>query len=190
MDDDSTPATKLLPGAAEEFGRRVHAIPEDAWDAPTPCSEWTVRDVVNHMVGEHLWAPELLGGATMAEVGDRFDGDMTGDDPLAAWDAAIYRSLSAWSQVPADRPVHLSSGDTPAGEYAEQMLVDLVVHGWDIARGAGLDEGLDPAAVRHVLAFVEANRDALGGSAWFDEPVEVPSDDPQARLLGLLGRRP
>jgi uncharacterized protein (TIGR03086 family) len=183
-------ALSLLAPAAEDFGRHVHAVAPPDWDAPSPCAGWTVRDVVNHMVGEHLWAPELLGGATVESVGDRFDGDMVGDDPIGAWDRAIYRSLDAWSRTPTDRPVHLSFGETPAGEYADQMLVDLVVHGWDIARGAGLDERLDPDAVAHALAYVERHPSMLSGSGLFAGPVPVESDDPQDRLLGLLGRRP
>lgn len=180
----------LLPVAAEEFGRRVHAVPPDGWDRQSAASEWTVRDVVNHLVGEHLWAPELLGGATVDEVGDRFSGDVLGDDPVKAWDEAIYRSLTAWGSTPPDRVVHLSFGDVPATEYAEQMLLDLTVHGWDLARGAGLDERMNPDAVRHVLAYAEHNADGLEGSGLFGAPVETGSDDPQDRLLGLLGRRP
>jgi uncharacterized protein (TIGR03086 family) len=183
-------AIALIPAAAEDFGRRVHAIPPDAWDNPTPCPDWAVRDVVNHMVGEHRWAVELLRGATVEEVGDRFEGDLVGDDPIGAWDRAIYASLTEWSRTPPDRVVHLSAGPTPAAEYAEQMLVDLVVHGWDIARGAGLDERMDPDGVRHALAYVEAHIDELRGSGLFADPAPVDSDDPQDRLLGLLGRRP
>jgi uncharacterized protein (TIGR03086 family) len=183
-------AIELLPSAAEDFGRRVHAVAPEAWDNPTPCADWTVRDVVNHMVGEHRWAPELLRGATVEEVGDRFEGDQVGDDPVAAWDAAIYESLTAWAQTPPDRAVHLSFGPTPAAEYAEQMLLDLVVHGWDVARGAGVDERMDERAVRHVLGYVSGQADALSGSGLFGDPVEVSSEDPQDRLLALLGRRP
>jgi uncharacterized protein (TIGR03086 family) len=186
----SESALSLLPVAAEEFGKRVHAVTPDAWDRPTPASEWTVRDIVNHLVGEHLWAPELLGGARMSDVGDRFDGDVLGNDPVRAWDEAIYRSLTAWGTTPPDRVVHLSFGDLPATEYAEQMLMDLTVHGWDLARGAGLDERLNPDAVRHALAYVERNADLLAGTALFAAPVEIDSDDPQDRLLALLGRRP
>jgi uncharacterized protein (TIGR03086 family) len=180
----------LLPVAAEEFGKRVHAVPADAWDNPTPASEWTVRDLVNHLVGEHLWAPELLRGATMDEVGDRFEGDVLGDDPRRAWDEAIYRSLTAWAATRPDQTVHLSFGDVPASEYAEQMLLDLTTHGWDLARGAGLDERMDPATVRHVLAYAEQNAGGLAGSGLFADAVDVESEDPQDRMLGLLGRRP
>jgi uncharacterized protein (TIGR03086 family) len=183
-------AMTLLPAAAEDFGRRAHAVPPDAWDDPTPCADWSVRDVLNHVTGEHLWAPELLGGATTRDVGDRFDGDVLGEDPLATWDRAIYRSLTAWSQVRPEQLVHLSFGDTPARVYAEQMLLDLVVHGWDLARGAGLDERMEPAAVRQALAYAEAHAGGLAGSGLFAEPVPVSSEDPQDRLLGLLGRTP
>ena len=183
-------AMSLLPVAAEEFGKRVHAVPADAWDNPTPASEWTVRDLVNHLVGEHLWAPELLRGATIDEVGDRFEGDVLGDDPLRAWDEAIYRSLTAWAATRPDQTVHLSFGDVPASEYAEQMLLDLTTHGWDLARGAGLDERMDPATVRHVLAYAEQNAGGLAGSGLFADAVDVESEDPQDRMLGLLGRRP
>jgi uncharacterized protein (TIGR03086 family) len=186
----SRSAVSLLPVAAEEFGKRVHAVPADAWDRPTPASEWSVRDMVNHLVGEHLWAPELLRGATVEDVGDRFSGDLLGDDPVTAWDRAIYRSLTAWGTTPPDRVVRLSFGDVPATEYAEQMLLDLTVHGWDLARGAGLDERMDPDTVRHALAYAERNADELEGSGLFAAPVETGSDDPQDRLLGLLGRRP
>jgi uncharacterized protein (TIGR03083 family) len=58
--------------AMDEFGLRVGMIREDQWDAPTPCEGWTVRDLVDHLVVEQLWVPALLGGATVAEVGDRF----------------------------------------------------------------------------------------------------------------------
>jgi uncharacterized protein (TIGR03086 family) len=186
----SESALSLLPVAAEELGKRVHAVARDAWGKQSAASEWTVRDVVNHLVGEHLWAPELLGGATVDDVGDRFSGDVLGDDPAKAWDEAIYRSLTAWGTTSPDTVVHLSFGDVPAGEYAEQMLLDLTVHGWDLARGAGLDERMNPDTVRHVLAYVERNAGMLAGSGLFDAPVEVDSDDPQDRLLGLLGRRP
>ena len=64
-------------------------IADDQWANPTPDTEWTVRDLVEHLVGEQLWVPLLLGGATIEEVGDRFDGDNLGDDPKTAWSLAI-----------------------------------------------------------------------------------------------------
>jgi uncharacterized protein (TIGR03083 family) len=74
--------------ACAQFGALVHAVRPEQWQLPTPCAGWTVRDLVNHVVGENLWTVPLLDGATIAEVGDIYDGDVLGDDPVAAWDAA------------------------------------------------------------------------------------------------------
>ena len=78
-----------------EFVARVEAVPEDAWDSATPCTEWDVRALVNHVVGEDRWTPPLLEGATIAEVGDRFDGDLLGADPVAAARAAAAEAVAS-----------------------------------------------------------------------------------------------
>jgi len=183
-------AKDLLPVAARRFGEAVHAVPHDRWGAQSACADWSVSDVVNHLTGEHRWAVALLAGETVEEVGSRYDGDQLGEDPVGAWDDAISASLTAWSQVHDDMPVHLSFGDTPAGEYARQMLGDLTVHAWDVARGAGLPERLEPSTVCAVLSYAQQHERELAGSGLFGSPVDVDSDDPQDRLLALLGRDP
>jgi uncharacterized protein (TIGR03086 family) len=181
----------LILDALAAFGARVRAVPADRWDAPTPCREWTVRDLVNHVVGEHLWAVHLLRGESLEEVGDRYDGDLVGENPVAAWSAAEASSSAAWKAlVSPDQPVSVSSGQTSAGAYAEEMLLDLVVHGWDLARGTGQDETMDPAALAHLLPFVSANVDSFKDAGIFAPPVQTTSTDPQDRLLALLGRDP
>ena len=186
--DDAT-TTDLLLDELAAFGTRVRAVPADRWDAPTPCEAWSVRDLVNHLTSEHLWAPHLLRGETPDDVGDRYDGDMLGGDPAAAWTSAESTSASAWKMlVSPDQPVTLSAGQTTAGAYAEEMLLDLVVHGWDLARGAGQDEAMDPAAAAHVLAFAEANAHEWKDAGVFADPVETTSTEPPDRLLALLGR--
>jgi hypothetical protein len=70
------------------------------------------------------------------------------------------------------------------------MLVDLTVHCWDVARGAGLDERLVPEAVSAVLAFLEPQGAALAESGYFAAPVATSSADAQDRVLALSGRDP
>lgn len=183
-------ARDLMPTAAKEFGSRVLEVPDDHWDRPTPCSAWTVRDLVGHLVSEQLWAVELLGGATLDEVGDRFAGNVLGDDPRQSWTRAINDSMDAWAAAGVDETVQLSTGESPVEEYAEEMLMDLAVHAWDLARGAGLSEELDHDVVTHVLAYAQEHATEFTGSGLFADPVQVDSPDPQARLLGLLGRHP
>lgn len=188
---DQTPARELIPAAAARLTQAVLAIPADRWRSPTPCSEWSVRDVLNHLTSEHRWAPHLLGGETLDEVGDRYDGDQLGGDPLTAWQDAAAGSLASFGQVHSDdAPVHVSTGQISTGEYATQMLVDLTVHCWDLARGAGLDERLEPEAVGTCLAYVETLAVPEGIEGLFAPPVEYDSDDAQARLIALTGRDP
>ncbi|MDQ2883256.1 MAG: TIGR03086 family metal-binding protein [Actinomycetota bacterium] len=175
-----------------EFDRRVRAVRAEQWADPTPCTEWDVRALVNHLVTEQLWAPLLLEGATMEDIGDRFDGDQLGDDPVAAWASAAAASLEAFAAPSVlRRSVELSYGRRPAQGYCQEMTMDLTVHAWDLARGIKADERLDPDLVSDVLAFIEPQVEQLAGSGLFAPPVRVsPDADPQTRLLALVGRRP
>ncbi len=185
-----TDARELLPVAAGEFGRRVHAVRPGDWANPTPDTEWAVRDLVNHLVAEHLWAPPLLAGQGVHDVGDRFDGDVLGADPVAAWDTATEASLRAWAAAADEDTVTLSVGPAPVRRYAEEMLMDLTVHSWDLARGIGADDRIDPACVEHVLAYVEEHIEDLQAYGLFDLSVPTDATDAQDRLLARLGRHP
>lgn len=182
----------LLPAAAARVDDVVVAIGGQSsarWAAPSPCARWTVRDVLNHLTSEHLWAPHLLQGQTLTQVGDQYDGDVLGADPAGSWQAAIAASLMAWADLddPA-RPVHTSMGPIPAHEYAHQMLVDLVVHGWDMARGAGVPYEPHDESVAACLAYEEPRVGTAGIPGIFAPAVEAASDRPLDRLLALLGR--
>lgn len=164
--------------------RLVEGVPDDRWGAPTPCAGWDVRTLVNHLTAEHLWAPRLLAGEGLADVGDAYDGDVLGEDPVEAWRSAITASLLAWADVedPA-RAVEVSVGQIPVTELAAQMLVDLVVHGWDLA--VATDQPYTPAT-----AYEEPRVAAGGLDGLFAPPVPSASDDPLDRLVAMLGRAP
>jgi uncharacterized protein (TIGR03086 family) len=181
---------ELVPAAIDRFGARVHALPAERWEAPTPCAGWSVRDLVGHMVVEHRWAPHVLSGQTMDDVGDRYDGDLLGTDPVRAWDETAEASRGAFAATGAHAAGdHVSFGWLDVREYAVQMLVDLTVHEWDLARGAWLDEHLDPACVAATLAYLSSDPVMLHGPGLFAAPVEAAGEDPQERLLARSGRR-
>ncbi len=182
---------ELFERAVEGYDRRVHAVAADQWDAPTPCTDWDVRALVNHLVVEQLWVPETVNGATMEEVGDRFDGDQLGDDPVAAWERAATASLATVAERGAlERTVHLSRGEAPAHEYIAEMTMDATAHTWDLARGIGADDRLDSDLVAFSILLLLPMKDELSKSGMFAEPVDVPEDaDPQTKLLAMIGRR-
>ena len=178
--------------ALAEFGRRVHAVRTDQWGCPTPCKDWEVRNLVNHLVAEQLWVPPLLAGKRIADLGAGFaTGDVLGADPIAAWDAAAAAATAAFAEPGAmSRTVHLSYADRPAEEYAREMIFDLVVHSWDLARGISVDDTVDPDLVEAVYGHIEPDAD-FSSSGLFDPPVPVPADaDEQTRLIALTGRTP
>ncbi|RCG29419.1 TIGR03086 family protein [Sphaerisporangium album] len=178
--------------AMDEFGLRVAMVGEDRWDAPTPCEGWTVRDLVGHLVTEQLWVPPLLAGRTVEEVGDRFDGDQLGDDPVGRWTQASAEAQRAFAEPGAlDRDVHLSYGTVSARRYCMEMSSDLAVHAWDLARALGVDSRIDPALMAEVYDYLAPMKDELSASGMFAPPVPVPDDaGPQDRTLALTGRHP
>lgn len=173
--ETSTPShSELLAAhaaALDLFGRRVHDILDDQWDHPTPCTDWNVRDLVAHLVSEQLWAPPLLAGETMESVGDALDGDLLGEDPVGAWEAAARGAREAFAAPGAlDRTVELSYGPSDADHYCGQMTTDLIIHAWDLARGIGATEHLPAELVAFADRETAPYADDLSGSGVFAPP--------------------
>lgn len=175
-----------------EFTDRVSQVAPSQWSAPTPCPDWDVRALVNHVVGEDRWTVPMFVGATIAEVGGRLDGDLLGPDPAGAAHNAASRADLAVSQPGAlGRTVHLSAGDTPASEYVRQLLADHLVHGWDLAVAIGAQPRLDADAVHECAVwFTDAER-VYREAGSIGPRVAVPEDaTEQDRLLAAFGRDP
>jgi uncharacterized protein (TIGR03086 family) len=186
-----TELSQLFQRAADGFGRHVHATADGQWHDPTPCTDWDVRTLVNHVAVEQLWVPPLMEGAKVSDVGSRLEGDQLGDDPVAAWDAAVKASIAAFGDTSAlERTVSLSGGDKPAAEYCWEMTTDALIHSWDLARGIGADETLDAELVELVYERILPIAEHLHETGMFAPPVPVPDDAPlQTKLLALFGRK-
>ena len=181
----------LFQRAVDEFDKRVQAISEDQWDGDTPCTEWSVRDLVNHVVNEDRWVKPLIEGKTIAEVGSALDGDLLGDDPKGAWKEAAEESIGAASSEGAlTATCHVSFGDIPGEEYLSQVLSDNVVHSWDLARGVGADDRLDTELVDFTHAYLAPQIEAWRSAGAVGPALEVPDDaDAQTKLLAMMGRK-
>jgi uncharacterized protein (TIGR03086 family) len=141
-------------------------------------------------VYENRWTVPLMGGGTIVEVGDRYEGDLLGDHPKAAWDessAEAVRSVQADGAL--DRVVDLSSGPTPAREYVSQLFADHLIHAWDLARALGADARLDPELVDACAAWFASMEDLYRSIGAIDQrPVTPSGADPQTVLLAAFGR--
>jgi uncharacterized protein (TIGR03086 family) len=177
--------------ALDHARRAVAGVREEQWKLPSDCDPWSVRELVNHVVAGNYWAAELGSGLTIEAVGDRLDGDVLGTDPLRVYDdsalvaAAVFRAPGAMQQ-----PCAVSYGPVPGEVYCGHRLIDVLIHGWDIAASTGQDTTLDPELVEACFEVVEPQREMLAGSGAFGTPVEVPEDaSRQTQLLAVLGRR-
>ncbi len=192
--DPMSTLIEQLDHALTEFGTRVSQVGPDQWHEPTPLPDWDVRTLVAHVVDECRWAPYLLTGGSPAEAGDRFATDPLGEDPGAAWSAASTEAAGAFGREGAlDQSVQVTAGEISARDYVWQLTVELTVHAWDLARGIGADDRLDPELVRRIHSEMAKDVDELTAKAaarGFAPRIPMPAHaDLQTRMLGLVGRR-
>jgi len=178
-------------GALDATRPVVAGIGADQWAQGTPCAEWDVRALLNHIVAGNLWAAELADGRTIDEVGDRLDGDQLGAVPLDAYDQSSRAAAAAFDAPGAlNHPCAVSYGPVPGSVYAGHRFLDVLIHGWDLAVATGQDTHLDPALVEACWDEIQPQADALQASGMFGQPGSAaPDADPQTRLLAALGRR-
>jgi uncharacterized protein (TIGR03086 family) len=175
----------LLRTAHSEFAERVAAVTD--WDAPTPDTEWSVRDLIEHVTADQQWVPLLLAGATSSEA--QLQVEPLGDDLALEWRRHSRAAVAAWEQVDLTRDVHLSYDTVSAAEYLAEQVGDVTIHTWDLARATGSDERLDDSLVDAVWTVFEPQAGALQSSGLFAPVVPVSADAPlRIRLLALTGR--
>ena len=193
MPADNLVATFLTAQAA--FTERVHAVTPDQWQLGTPDAHWTVANLVGHLVDEHRWAAPLLAGldldAARALVAGL--GPAGGDDAglVRFWDLAAATSAEAFGAGAAlTGQVAINRGWVPAVEYLEEMVLDLIVHAWDLGVATGYPGPLPAGAVAAIYPLAQAIVDRTP-AGMFAAPVDVGADAPVIdRLVALTGRRP
>lgn len=170
---------------SDDFAAVIAAVPPERWASPSPCEGWTARDVVGHVVETQ----DMFLGLVGRGLGDI---PAVADDPAAAWDAARTVVLADLEDpVRARTEFDGFFGRTAFADAVDRFLnFDLVVHRWDLARAAGLDERLDPDDVRWAWEAVSGfgphlRREGVCGA----ELTPPEGADAQTRLLAHLGRR-
>lgn len=185
LDHADRPAGRYRRVAAQ-FDARVHAMPDDGWDRPSPCEGWVGRDIVAHLVG---WVPDVIG-----KSGIEFAMPDPLTDPIGAW-TALDATLQAALDDPDVAARVFDAG--PPGELtvesAISMLVvgDVLIHTWDLARAGGLDERLATDVVSEMLIGMEPLDEMLRASGHYGPRVYVDDDaDDQTKLIAFTGRTP
>lgn len=177
--------------ALRRTGRAVEGVGADQLGDPTPCREWTVRDLLNHIVGGNLMFGRIAEGQTVDF--DDNKPEVVGDDPAAAYRASCDALLEAWGRPGAlDRVYAMPFGDVPGAAVISLHFVDTLVHGWDVAKATGQDDTIEPDLALTALGMVQPviDDDARQGGDFGPEVVVGPDAPAHHRLMGFLGRTP
>lgn len=163
-------------------GSVVGQLGPDDLDTPTPCGSFTVRGVLEHMIG----------GATMFAAAYRGDEPHTfdGDDVFATFEQAMSELAEAVMAPGAfDQTVAAPFGDVPGETFARFIALDGLVHGWDIARGTGHPYTPGDELVGAVDGFARQALDPLRDGDTFATATDAPADaSPMDRLAAYTGR--
>jgi len=181
-----------MAAAAAEAARVVAGAAGTALDQKTPCPDWDLRTLLNHMI---LWtsysAERRAHGESVAE--ELMSKDFTAEPGyVQAYQAQLDKAVQAWSSPDAwagDRDV--MGNATPAADIGAMLIMEMVLHGWDIAQATGQDYRCDDAVAANVLQTVEAQGEMFRQYEGFAAAVPVP-DDATAfdHALALSGRDP
>lgn len=167
----------------------VLAIDIKQLDNATPCTEWNLRQLLNHMVYELLWVPDMLAGKTVAQVGTKYDGDVLGDRLQTSWQDAADAAQEAVEKADRDATVHLSYADKPAEAYIAEMAMEVLVHGWDVCQALSFSLLFEPDVAQAVYENTLPRKKEYAESGLVGTPIDVPDDAAvEVKLLGLLGR--
>ncbi len=169
----------------------VDAISGDDWHKSTPCTEWDLTALLKHMVYELLWAPDLFAGKTIAEVGDKYETNVLGDNPIGAWQDAADKVNMALVDVDPERTVHLSAGDVTADAYMRELALDMLVHGWDVSKSITCPYEASDELVKTARDYFEPRMKDYQASGSTAAEVIVGNDvSPLDHLIALTGRKP
>ncbi|NKQ53626.1 TIGR03086 family protein [Amycolatopsis sp. K13G38] len=187
--------------AGAGFERLLRSVRPGQWASPTPCSEWNVRRLVNHVARGNLNYVALLEGGTGAEFLRMRDLDALGGDPVATYAASVRNCAEAFARPGVlERTLDYPLGPVSGGQALAVRTTDTVIHTWDLARALGAGERLDPGLVAWIDDHLDeiyaglAETPVADGTThrFFAAPPATLTADAsrQSRLLHRMGRKP
>jgi uncharacterized protein (TIGR03086 family) len=168
--------------AAAKWSEVYGQVTESQRERPTPCDEWTVRQLVDHTLSWQAEGGRLIGADPAP--GDNWDRIRAAFDALLSDPTQLTGSVAEFAGIPKQ-------------DLAGFLIGDLLIHSWDLARSIGADETLPPGVVEattiglhHVPPALLRGTNPLG-QKMMAAAVEVPADaSPQDKMLAFTGRRP
>ena len=186
-DPGREPLVEQLGRASGAVASLISNIRADQWSAPTPCTDWTVRRIVNHLIGMNRVFAALLDGQPPPPrpSADHVEGDPAGAyrDSAAALQAAFGRPEVL------ERAYHGPLGTATGAERLKIRLYDLLAHGWDLAQATEQPADLPDDLAAQSLAFARTQLTEQARPGRFG-PAQIVAERAPAieRLVAFLGR--
>src|SRR5215468_3281591 len=186
-DAERAPLVEQLGRASDAVAGLIGNIRADQWSAPTPCTGWTVRQVVNHLIGMNRVFAALLAGQAPPP---RPPADHVEDDPAGAYRDSAAALLAAFGRPGVlERSYHGPLGTATGAERLQIRLYDLLAHGWDLAQATEQPADLPDDLAEQSLAFARTQLTGQARPGRFGPPQTVAGQAPAIeRLVAFLGR--
>jgi uncharacterized protein (TIGR03086 family) len=184
-------STETLERAFASTRQVLGNVKPDQLSDPSPCQSWTVREVINHVIGGTFWFAGSMNDGKAPAIPDS---DFTGGDMGATYDDGIKQAVAAFGAPGAmEKMVELPFGSFPGAFFIQLATTDAFTHGWDIAKATGQSSDLDPEVATQLL---EGARVAIqpafrgeDGKAPFGLEQQPPANATAAdKLAAFLGR--
>jgi uncharacterized protein (TIGR03086 family) len=170
----------------------AETVPATSWKAPTPCADWSARQLAGHTVDAARQTQALLQGhpPLTPVTAPAALNDLVGDDPAAAIRAAARSLTAIVSEPDPAAAIATPHGAIPVEQFLAMALVEPVIHAWDLAVATERPLNLDDDAVATLLLGVDQLGDQLAATGMYAAALPAPAAaSPAERLLAALGRR-
>ena len=186
-DAERAPLVEQLGRAFDAVAGLIGNIRADQWSAPTPCTDWTVRQVVNHLIGMNRVFVALLADQRPPP---RPSADHVEDDPAGAYRGSAAALLAAFGRPGVlERTYRGPLGTATGAERLQIRLYDLLAHGWDLAQATEQPADLPEDLAEQSLAFVRTQLTEQARPGRFGPAQSVAEQAPAIeRLAAFLGR--
>jgi uncharacterized protein (TIGR03086 family) len=189
-------AIEALKAANSAFESRLQEVGSDDWSQATPCPEWDVSALVNHVLLGTRMSIQVLAGMPREEVIAGLNDDLLSDsaDPAARFVELAEEMVAAFAAPGGlEGTIEHPAGDFPRAVFVGFRVGDGAVHAWDLASAIGADTTLDAEMVEFLWDAAQPQREMLVSTGMFGESASGTLDENaplQTRYLDLMGRRP
>ena len=180
MTQQQADPVQIYETATSQARNVIQQVKPEQMKQSTPCSEFDVEALINHLVGAQAGFAGMVSGSQVA----------AGSTPLESLDAAASAMVAA-AKAPGglEKKVQGMHGEVPAGQMLNLGIMDVSIHTWDLAKATGQDTTLDAGVVEHIFPLVEGVAQR-GPSQAFAAPTEAAAKaSRQDKMIALSGRK-